>query len=103
MRFTGVQLLRFSAAMLVAAMHITQAISVHLTGQGAGHLGLSEPLAVGLLTALLVVLCACLSYALLERPTTLSLQRELSRQRPPAATPSTSPDHSASRPFTHAP
>lgn len=143
-------------------MHITQAISVHLTGQSAGHywaqgsagvdiffvisgfvmglstppaaatlaararqagqfllrrllrvvpgalrgavhLGLSEPLAVGLLTALLVVLCACLSYALLERPTTLSLQRGLSRQRPPAATPSTSPDHSASRPFTHAP
>lgn len=34
MKFTGVQMLRFAAAMLVAAMHITQAISVHLSGQG---------------------------------------------------------------------
>lgn len=37
MKFTGIQMLRFAAAMLVAVMHITQAISVHLTGQGAGH------------------------------------------------------------------
>ncbi len=37
MTFTGVQVLRFSAAMLVAVMHITQAISVHLTGQGVDH------------------------------------------------------------------
>lgn len=34
---------------------------------------------------------------------TLSLQRGLSRQRPTAATPSTSLDHPASRPSTHAP
>lgn len=32
--FTGVQILRFVAAMLVAVMHVTQAISIHLTGQG---------------------------------------------------------------------
>lgn len=32
--FTGLQVLRFAAAMLVAVMHITQAISIHLTGQG---------------------------------------------------------------------
>jgi peptidoglycan/LPS O-acetylase OafA/YrhL len=35
--FTGVQILRFAAAMLVAALHITQAISIHVTGQGAEH------------------------------------------------------------------
>jgi exopolysaccharide production protein ExoZ len=33
--FTGVQILRFVAAMLVAVMHITQAISIHITGRGA--------------------------------------------------------------------
>ncbi|HUR90643.1 MAG TPA: acyltransferase [Ramlibacter sp.] len=32
--FTGLQILRFVAAMLVAVMHITQAISIHITGQG---------------------------------------------------------------------
>lgn len=32
--FTGVQILRFVAAMLVAVMHITQAISIHITGRG---------------------------------------------------------------------
>lgn len=32
--FTGVQILRFFAAMLVAVMHITQAISIHITGRG---------------------------------------------------------------------
>jgi len=33
-RFTGVQILRFVAAMLVVAMHVTQAISMHITGKG---------------------------------------------------------------------
>ncbi len=37
MTFTGIQVLRFAAAMLVAAMHITQAISVHLSGLGPEH------------------------------------------------------------------
>lgn len=37
MKLTGIQMLRFAAALLVAVMHITQAISVHLTGQGPGH------------------------------------------------------------------
>lgn len=32
--YTGLQILRFVAAMLVAAMHITQAISIHVTGLG---------------------------------------------------------------------
>jgi len=32
--FTGLQVLRFAAAMLVVMMHITQAISIHITGQG---------------------------------------------------------------------
>lgn len=32
--FTGLQILRFVAAMLVAVMHITQAISIHITGRG---------------------------------------------------------------------
>jgi exopolysaccharide production protein ExoZ len=36
-RFVGVQLLRFVAAMLVAVMHITQAISMHITGLGSDH------------------------------------------------------------------
>lgn len=35
--FTGLQILRFAAAMLVVVMHITQAISIHITGQGADH------------------------------------------------------------------
>lgn len=35
--FTGLQILRFAAAMLVVVMHITQAISIHITGQGAEH------------------------------------------------------------------
>lgn len=36
-QFTGIQLLRFAAAMLVVVMHLTQAISVYITGAGAGH------------------------------------------------------------------
>lgn len=36
-QFTGVQILRFIAAMLVVVMHTTQAISIHITGQGPGH------------------------------------------------------------------
>jgi len=36
-QFTGVQILRFMAAMLVVVMHITQAISIHITGQGPSH------------------------------------------------------------------
>jgi peptidoglycan/LPS O-acetylase OafA/YrhL len=32
--FTGIQILRFVAAMLVAVLHITQAISIHITGRG---------------------------------------------------------------------
>jgi len=35
--FTGLQILRFAAAMLVVVMHITQAISIHITGQGPDH------------------------------------------------------------------
>ena len=35
-QFNGVQILRFIAAMLVVVMHTTQAISIHITGQGAG-------------------------------------------------------------------
>lgn len=34
-QFVGIQILRFVAAMLVVVMHITQAVSVHITGQGA--------------------------------------------------------------------
>lgn len=34
--FVGLQILRFVAAMLVAWMHITQAISIHITGRGEG-------------------------------------------------------------------
>lgn len=37
MKFTGIQMLRFAAAMLVAVMHITQAMSMHLSGQGPNH------------------------------------------------------------------
>lgn len=33
-QFAGVQILRFVAAMLVVVMHVTQAISMHITGQG---------------------------------------------------------------------
>jgi len=36
-QFTGLQILRFVAAMLVAVMHITQAISIHVTGRGDAH------------------------------------------------------------------
>lgn len=36
-QFAGVQILRFVAAMLVVVMHTTQAISIHVTGQGHGH------------------------------------------------------------------
>ncbi len=36
-QFTGLQILRFVAAMLVVAMHITQAVSIHITGQGESH------------------------------------------------------------------
>ncbi len=35
-QFTGLQILRFVAAMLVVVMHITQAVSIHVTGQGEG-------------------------------------------------------------------
>lgn len=34
--YTGLQVLRFVAAMLVAVMHVTQAISIHITGRGEG-------------------------------------------------------------------
>ena len=34
-QFSGIQILRFAAAMLVVVMHITQAISVHIAGTGA--------------------------------------------------------------------
>lgn len=33
-RFTGIQILRFVAAMLVVVMHLTQAISIHISGTG---------------------------------------------------------------------
>jgi len=36
-QFTGVQVLRFAAAMLVVVMHITQAISMHISGTGPRH------------------------------------------------------------------
>jgi len=36
-QFTGIQILRFVAAMLVVVMHTTQAVSVYITGQGHGH------------------------------------------------------------------
>ena len=36
-QFTGVQILRFVAAMLVVVMHTTQAISIHITGAGPDH------------------------------------------------------------------
>lgn len=36
-QFTGVQVLRFAAAMLVVVMHITQAISMHIHGTGPSH------------------------------------------------------------------
>jgi peptidoglycan/LPS O-acetylase OafA/YrhL len=36
-QFSGVQILRFAAAMLVVVMHITQAISIHITGTGPSH------------------------------------------------------------------
>lgn len=36
-QFTGVQILRLVAAMLVVVMHATQALSVYVTGQGHGH------------------------------------------------------------------
>ena len=35
-QFVGIQLLRFVAAMLVVVMHLTQSISIHHTGTGAG-------------------------------------------------------------------
>ena len=38
-QFTGIQLSRFTAAMLAVATHITQAISIHITDQGPKHLG----------------------------------------------------------------
>ncbi len=37
MKLTGLQMLRFVAAMLVAVMHITQALAMHLSGQGPEH------------------------------------------------------------------
>ncbi|MDB5937705.1 MAG: acyltransferase, partial [Polaromonas sp.] len=36
-QFIGVQILRFVAAMLVVVMHITEAISVRITGAGPDH------------------------------------------------------------------
>jgi exopolysaccharide production protein ExoZ len=33
-KFVGIQILRFVAAMLVVVMHLTQAISIHMTGAG---------------------------------------------------------------------
>ena len=36
-QFSGVQVLRFAAAMLVVVMHITQAISMHISGTGPSH------------------------------------------------------------------
>jgi exopolysaccharide production protein ExoZ len=36
-QFTGVQILRLVAAMLVVVMHTTQAISIHITGTGPDH------------------------------------------------------------------
>jgi exopolysaccharide production protein ExoZ len=36
-QYAGLQILRYVAAMLVAALHITQAISIHITGQGPSH------------------------------------------------------------------
>lgn len=36
-RFTGIQILRFVAAMLVVVMHLTQAISIHITGTGTSN------------------------------------------------------------------
>ncbi|MBA3774248.1 MAG: acyltransferase [Ramlibacter sp.] len=36
-QFTGVQILRFVAAMLVVVVHVTQATSIHITGLGDGH------------------------------------------------------------------
>jgi exopolysaccharide production protein ExoZ len=36
-QFTGVQILRLVAAMLVVVMHATQAVSVYITGQGRGN------------------------------------------------------------------
>jgi exopolysaccharide production protein ExoZ len=35
-KFAGIQILRFVAAMLVVVMHLTQAVSIHITGAGAG-------------------------------------------------------------------
>ena len=34
-KFVGIQILRFVAAMLVVVMHLTQAVSIHITGKGA--------------------------------------------------------------------
>lgn len=36
-QFTGVQILRLLAAMLVVVMHTTQAVSIHITGTGPDH------------------------------------------------------------------
>ncbi|MDB5964789.1 MAG: glycosyl transferase, group 1 [Polaromonas sp.] len=36
-QFTGIQILRFVAAMLVVAMHVSQSISTYITGVGATH------------------------------------------------------------------
>ncbi|MEO8387068.1 acyltransferase [Polaromonas sp.] len=36
-QFSGVQILRFAAAILVVVMHITQAISIHISGTGPTH------------------------------------------------------------------
>jgi exopolysaccharide production protein ExoZ len=36
-KFVGIQILRFVAAMLVVVMHLTQAVSIHITGAGPDH------------------------------------------------------------------
>lgn len=35
-QYVGIQILRFVAAMLVVVMHLTQAVSIHITGAGPG-------------------------------------------------------------------
>lgn len=85
------------------SIYLSHTFVVPATVQLAVHLGLEHAGAVGLLTALWVVLAGCLSYALLERPTTHSLQRWL--MRPPLATAASSrpADAPGQRPTTHAP
>lgn len=85
------------------SIYLSHTFVVPAAVQGAARLGLEHTVAVGLLAAFMVVLAGCLSYALLERPTTQSLQRWLMRSPPPAAAPSGLQESSAHRPSTHAP